>query len=59
MYSERLIKVFKINGGYCHILRNHIAFLKLESLSEDTILPTRPDPVPRVYFVPVFSDWYY
>ncbi len=50
MYRQPLTKVFKFNGGYCHILRNHIAFLKLESIPEDAILPTQPDPVPRIYF---------
>jgi hypothetical protein len=54
MYSQPLIKVFKFKEGYCHILRNHIAFLKLESVPEDIILPTRPDPVPRIYFAAGF-----
>jgi hypothetical protein len=54
MYSQPLIKVFQFNGGYCHILRNHIAFLKLESLPEDAVLPTRPDPVPRIYLFTCF-----
>jgi hypothetical protein len=53
MYQP-LARVFKINGGYCHILRDHIAFLATEEIPENAELPVRPAPIPRIYFVMTF-----
>ncbi len=54
MYHQPLATVFKINGGYCHILRNQIAFLAAEEIPENALLPSRPAPIPRIYFVLTF-----
>jgi hypothetical protein len=54
MYKQPLSTVFKINGGYCHILLNQIAFLAVEELPENAVLPSRPAPIPRIYFILTF-----
>jgi hypothetical protein len=51
MNEQLLSTVFKINGGYCHILPERIALLKLDTIPENAILPSKPGPTPRKYYV--------
>jgi hypothetical protein len=43
--------VFKISGGYCHILPSYIALLKNETIPENSVLPTGKAKLPPVYIL--------